>query len=582
VLTLAALAPVLFLFWALALRRWPGHAAAAGALGVALLGAVLVFGMPAGLALLSVLHGMAFGLWPIGWIVITAVVLYEVIVATGELELIKAALAAATPDRRLQALLVAFGLGALLEGAAGFGTPIAIGGAMLAALGFDPVLAAAVALVANAGGVALGGVGLGVEVAARVSGLDPRPVGALVGRMVPLLALVIPFLLTTLVAGARKGLQAWPAAAAAGVAFAAAQALTANLLGPQLVDVAAGLAALCAVLLVARFAPPAQAFRFPGDPATGGAAAPPLGQVLRAFSPFALLVLVVAAWSLPQVHALLGRATVELPIPGLDRALSADGHPIRATWRLDLLAAAGSAVALTALATALALGATRRDWALVLRRARGSLRRPLVTIALVLGFAFLMNASGMAAALGDALAGAGRAFPFAAPVLGWLGVVLTGSNASSNALFGHLQAVTAARVGVAPLLAVAANAFGGACAQMITPQGMAVATAGIGGLAGREGEVLRRTLPRSLLALAGAAIVTRLYAGPLSAVVPALHAAGATELPVASSGKGAALLVALGAAVAGIAALARRAGQAPGAPAHRDPGPVPTEPSEMP
>lgn len=580
--TAAALLPIAFLFWSLAVRRWPGHAAAAGALGVALVVAVLAFGMPARLALLSALHGVAFGLWPIAWIVAAAVALYELVVATGELEVVKAALAAATPDRRLQALLVAFGLGALLEGAAGFGTPIAIGGAMLAALGFEPVLAASVALVANASGVAFGAAGIGVEVAARVSGLATAEVGALSGRMVPLLSLAIPFLLTTLVAGARRGLEAWPAALAAGASFAAVQALAANALGPQLVDVAAGLAALGAVLLVARRWPPAAPFRFAGDPPPAEAAArPPLPQVLRAFSPFALLVLIVAAWSLPPVRALLDRATLTLAVPGLDGALVRDGGPVRALWRVDLLAATGTAVALGALASALALGASRADVELVLRRAGASLRRPVLTIALVLGFAFLVNASGMAAALGAAVARAGAAFPLAAPLLGWIGVVLTGSNTSSNALFGALQSVTARHVGMSPLLAVTANAVGGACAQMVTPQGMAVATAGIAALAGREGAMLRRTLPRSLGALAGVAVLTALLAGPLAALVPSAN--GLAGSPVAAPGGwGPAALAVTLIAVAVVAALARRAGGTPESPAHRDPGTLPREPSEMP
>jgi lactate permease len=579
--TAFALAPIAFLFWALAVRRWPGHAAAAGALLAALAVAVLAFGMPVRLALLSVLHGAAFGLWPIAWIIAAAVVLYELVVATGELEVVKAALGAATPDRRVQALLVAFGLGALLEGAAGFGTPIAIGGAMLAALGFEPVLAGSLALVANAAGVVFGGAGIGIEVAARVSGLSTAEVGALSGRMVPLLSLAIPFLLTTLVAGVRRGLQAWPAALAAGASFAAVQALAANLLGPQLVAVAAGLAAMGAVLLVARRFPAAAPFRFEGDPPAAAVAPPPLPQVLRAFSPFGLLILVVAAWSLPPVRALLDRATVTLPIPGLDGVLLRDGAPVRAVWRVDLLAATGTAVALGALCTAAALAASRADVALVLRRAGTSLRRPVLTIALVLGFAFLVNASGMAAALGETLARTGAAFPLAAPLLGWLGVVVTGSNTSSNALFGALQSATAVRLGLAPLLAVAANAVGGACAQMVTPQGMAVAAAGLPALAGREAALLRRTLPRSLGALAGMAVLSALFAGPLGALVPAGH--GAARAAAASPGAWGPAALALAAAVALVAiALARRAGRRPGAPAHRDPGVVPREPSEMP
>ncbi|HYD42652.1 MAG TPA: lactate permease LctP family transporter [Anaeromyxobacter sp.] len=581
-LTLAALAPVLFLFWALAVRRWPGHAAAAGALALALALAILAFGMPARLALLSVAHGMAFGLWPISGIVVAAVLLHELLAATGELDVVKAALAAATPDRRLQALLVAYGLGALLEGAAGFGTPIAIGGAMLAALGFEPVLAASAALVANVAGVGFGAVGIGVEVAGQVSGIPPREVGLLLGRTLPLLALAVPFLLTTLVAGARRGLEAWPAAAAAGLAFAGAQALAAHLVGPALADVAAGLAAIGAVLAVARRFPPARPFRFAGDPPPPRAAPPPPARVLRAFTPFALLVLVVAAWSLPPVRALLDAATRLVPVPGLDGAVVRDGLPVRALWRFDPLAAAGTAVALAALASGAALGATRHDWAFVLRRGGASLRRPVLTIALVLGFAYLVNASGMAQVMGASLARAGDLFPLAAPVLGWLGVVLTGSNTSSNALFGPLQAATAAHAGLPPVLAVAANAFGGACAQMVTPQGTAVATAGVAALAGREGAVLRRTLPRSLAALAGTAVVTALLAGPLAALVPAVGGTAA-HAPRAHAGSGGAvILAALAVLVAAITILARRAGRVAGAPAHVDPGPLPREPSEMP
>jgi lactate permease len=567
--TLAALAPVLFLFWALAVRRWPGHAAAGGALALALVSAMLVFRMPAGLALLAVAHGMAFGLWPIAWIVAAAVLLYELMVATGELEVVKAALAAATPDRRLQALLVAFGLGSLLEGAAGFGTPIAIATAVLAAIGFDPVLAATLALVSNAGGVALGAVGIGIEVAGQVSGLEPARVAAMVGRMVPLLAVPIPFLLTALVAGPRRGLRAWPAALAAGVSFSAVQGFVANALGAPLADVVAGLAALGAVLAVARRWRAAP-FRFAHDLPPSAAAPPPAARLLRAFSPFLILGVVVAAWSLPPVRALLGRATVVFPVPGLDGALVRGGAPVRALWKLDLLAAGGTAVAIAALVSAAALGATRREAVAAVRRAGGSLRRPVLTIALVLGFAFLMSASGMAAALGGALAAAGRAFPLASPALGWLGVVLTGSNTSSNALFGGLQQVTASHVGMDPLVAVAGNAFGGACAQMVTPQGMAVAAAGIPALAGRESAILRRTLPRSLAVLAFASLVTALLAGPLGRLVPAARAAGAAAAPP-SAASGALLLAAAALAASGLAWLARRAVLAPGDAAQGDP-----------
>lgn len=576
-----AAAPVLFLFWALAIRRWRGHAAAAGALAVALLVAILAFGMPAGLALLAAAHGFAFGIWPVAGIVGAAVLLYELVVATGELEVVKAALASATADRRIQALLVASGLGALLEGAAGFGTPVAIGGAMLAAMGFPPVLAATAALVGNTAGVGFGAIGIGMEVAGRVSGTDPAAVSALAGRTVPLVALAVPFLLVTLVAGARRGLEAWPAALASGGAFALTQGLVANVLGPQLADVAAALAGLGALLALLRVWRPRATFRFDADPAPAAAVALPLKRVLRAFTPFALLAIAVAAWSLRPVHALLDTATLVIPVPGLHGAAFGGGPPRVALLRLDLLAASGTAVLAALGVSVAALGATGRDLHAVSARALPALARPILTISLVLGFAFLMNASGMAAALGDVLAATGPAFPAASPVLGAVGVLVTGAISSSNALFVPLQAATATLVGASPLLAIAANVSGGVCAQMVTPQSMAVATAGIPGLAGREGEVLVRTTGRALALLAGVCAMNVLLSGPLSWAVPAARRVTVAPGAAPSAAAGWLLLGGAAALAAGLALFARRAGRAGWPPPH-DPGRFPPEPAELP
>jgi lactate permease len=557
-----AAAPVLFLFWALGARRWSGHAAAAGALALALALAVTAFRMPPAAALLAVLHGLAFAAWPIAGIVTGAVLLYQLVVATGELAVIEAALAAITPDRRLQALLVGLGLGALLEGAAGFGTPVAIAGAMLAALGFPAVLAAAVVLVANTSAVGFGAVAIGIEVAARISAQDPAALGALVGRNVALVSLAVPFLLVTLVAGTRKGLEAWPAALAVGAAFAAAQGGVATLLGPQLADVAGALAGVGALLALLRVWRPRRTFRFPADPPAAARAAPPRARVLRAFAPFAILAVLVAAWALGPVRALLDRATLTLPLPGLHGAALGGAPPRDALVRLDLLAASATAVLAAAAASAAALGARRADLAHVVRRAAASLRRPLLTVALVLGFAFLMGASGMAAALGGAVAaGAGPAFPVVSPLLGWLGVTLTGSITSSNALFARLQEAGAAQAGVAPLLAIAANVVGGACAQMTAPHSMAVASAGIPGILGHEGDVLRRTLGRSIALLGVAAVAIALQAGPLAWTVAPGRARAPGGDPAAWLGPAA--LATTGALVALIVLLARRAGRVP-------------------
>ena len=578
---LAAAAPVLFLFWALAVRRWRGHVAAAGALGVALAVAILVFAMPARLALLAVAHGAAFGLWPVAGIIAGAVLLYELVVATGELEVIKTALGSVTADRRLQALLVASGLGTLLEGAAGFGTPIAIGGALLAALGFPPVLAATVALVANTGAVGFGALGIGMEVAGSVSGVDPAAVSALSGRTIPLVSLAAPFLLVALVAGPRRGLAAWPAALASGVAFAVTQALVSNLLGAPLADVACALASIAAVLALSKVWRPRAVFRFDADPPPPAAARLPRARVLRAFTPFALLAIAVAAWSLRPVRALLDVATVVVPIPGLHGATFGGGAPLEALLRLDLLAASGTAV-LAALALSVpALGATAADVRVVLRRALRSLGRPVLTVSLVLGFAFLVKASGMAAALGSVLASTGAAFPAVSPLVGAIGVVLTGAISSSNALFVPLQQVTATQVGMSPLLAISANVAGGACAQMVAPQALAVATAGIPGIVGREGEVLARTARRSLALLAGVCGLTALQAGPLSWVVTGVDAGAGRAAAAPSAGSAWASLAGAAALACALALVARRAGRAPG-PDHRDPGPLPDEPSELP
>jgi lactate permease len=537
------------------------------------------FEVPAPLALVAALRGVAFAAWPLAGIVAGAVLLHELVVATGELAVIEAALAAVTPDRRLQALLVGFGLGPLLEGAAGFGTPVVIAGATLAALGFPPALAAAVVLVANTSAYGFGGVGIGIAVAARVSGHDPAALAALVGRNVALLSLAVPFLLVTLVAGARWGLGAWPAALAAGAAFAAAQALVARLLGPQLADVAGAVAGLAALLALLRAWRPRVPFRFPSDPPPAERTAPPPARALRAFAPFAMLAVLVAAWSLPPVRALLDAATVVVPVP-LPQGAASGGSPQRdALVRLDLLAANGTAVLAAVAASAVGLGATARDLRAVLRRAGASLRRPVLTMALVLAFAFLMDASGMAATLGRALAGAaGGAFPLASVWLGWLGVGLTGSITSSNALFAALQAAAAAQAGMAPLLAVAANVIGGTCAQMLAPQLMAVAAAGVPGVIGREAEVLRPILGRSIALAAAMSVVVAVQAGPLSWSLPV---SGARARVAAPTEGGAALLAGAGALVALLAWLARRAGRAPRGPTGAA-GPVPADSSGSP
>ncbi|MGC4000423.1 MAG: L-lactate permease [Anaeromyxobacter sp.] len=566
---LAAAAPLGFLFWALAVRRLRAHLAAPAAVGLALVAAVAGFGMPPGLALGAALHGAAQGLWPVAWVVVTAVYLHALSVRTGAFEVVRGALASLTSDRRLQALLIAFAFAAFLEGAAGFGAPVAIAAAMLVGLGFEPLPAALVCLVANTAPVAFGALGVPVLVAGQAAGVDPLAVSQLVGRTLPALALLTPFYVVVLLAGARRGLEVWPAALVVGGAFALAQALTANLLGPYLPDVVASLVSMGCLTLFLRAWRPARPWRFPAEPAAPAPAGPRAarGDVLRALSPFLLLSLFVAAWGLRPVHAALDAlGTVTLRWPGLDGAIVQDGHAVPAVLKLDLLASAGTAILLTALVSLPVLGARPSVALRTFGETLRTLRFPVLTIAAMLALAGIMNRSGMAAALGQVFAQTGRAFPLLAPVLGWLGVLMTGSDTASNALFGKLQASTAQQLGLDPVLAVAANTSGGGCGKMVSPQSLAVATAAVGQV-GREGELLRATLKHSLLLTALVSLLVWLQAGPLAFLVPSSSPPPATPPPppAALVAEGRAWLAVALAVIAGVALVAARVGRRPAA-----------------
>ncbi|HET6440501.1 MAG TPA: lactate permease LctP family transporter [Anaeromyxobacter sp.] len=526
----AAAIPIAFLFWALAVRRMKGHhtalyAAAAG-VGVAVAG----FRMPVGLALGATGLGMLYGLWPVAWIVLTAVFLYNLSVRTGQFEVIKNSLASITEDRRLQALLIAFSFGAFLEGAAGFGTPVAISAAMLVGLGFDPLYAAGLCLIANTAPVAFGAIGIPVIVAGQVSGIDAFSISQMVGRTLPVVSLLIPFYLVILMAGRRRGLEVWPAALVSGGSFAVAQFLCANLLGPMLPDIIASITSIVCLTLFLRAWRPARVWRFRGEAESEGKERLRFtgGQVLRAWTPFIVLSLFVGAWGVKPVqqaldHLLLARWS----LPGLDGVVIRDGAALPAVFKLNVLGAAGTSILFTALVSLPVLGATPALAARTFLQTIRTLRFPVLTISLVLGFAYIMNYSGMANALANAFSETGRAFPLLAPFLGWLGVLMTGSDTSANALFGKLQQVTASKLGIDPVIAVAANTSGGVCGKMISPQSLAVATASVG-LVGKESEIFRFTLKHSIVLTAAIALLVFLQSTALHFLVPT---AGSTVTP---------------------------------------------------
>ena len=534
---LTAAVPIFYLFWALAIKRMKGHWAAISAVAIAVAIAIIAYGMPAQLALLATFDGILFGLWPVAWIVVTAVYIYNLSVKTGQFEVIKNSLASISDDRRVQALLIAFSFGAFLEGAAGFGTPVAISAAMLAGLGFVPLYAAGICLLANTAPVAFGAIGIPIIVAGQVSGVDTMAISQLVGRTLPFLSVIIPLYLVILMAGWKKGLEVWPIALVSGASFAITQFLSSNYLGPMLPDILASIASMVATVLFLQFWQPKESWRFEHEAAAAGKEKLRYtgGQVFRAWAPFVLLSLFVAAWGIKPIKDFLDYYTLyKFPISGLHNMVIRGDKPMAAIYSFNLLSAAGTAILFAALFSIPVMGASLSTAAKVAGATFKTLRWPIVTIATILGFAYIMNFSGMAITLGLAFAATGHFFPFFAPLLGWVGVFMTGSDTSTNALFGKLQEVTATRIGVDPVITVSANTCGGVCGKMISPQSIAVATAATG-LVGREGDIFRFTLKHSIFLALIIAVFTYLQAYVVTWIVPHYEKVAAAAPAVAAA-----------------------------------------------
>jgi lactate permease len=534
--------PILFIFYALIIRRMKGYQASLGAIFLSLLIAIFVYGMPGKLALLSVAHGAAYGLFPICWLVFMAMVLFNLTVRSGQFEVIKHVMASITSDRRLQALLIAFSFGAFLEGTAGFGAPVAITAALLVGLGFNPLYASGICLIANTAPVAFGSIGIPITVAAQVSGIPELPISQMVGRTLPVLSVMLPFYLVTIIAGVRKAREVMPALLVSGISFALLQYLSSNFLGPALPDVIGGLGSIVSLMILLRFWKPRNIWRFADEPA------PTLDtsvryttrQVIRAWSPFILLTLVIIFWGLqPVKDALNATGLIQFEFPGLHQAIQAeDGTLLAKVFKLNLLSASGTAILVANLFTIPLVGLTYREGAGVFLETLKQLRFPILTIAAVLGFAYLVNDSGITLTLARVLANTGDWFPFFAPALGWLGVFITGSDTSANALFGKLQFVTAQSIGVDPVVTVGANVSGGVVGKMISPQSIAVAAAA-GDLVGQESQLFRFTVKHSFILLAFICVLTLLQAYVLKGLIPVyslLTNRASTAIPNLSTG----------------------------------------------
>ncbi|HHQ6559251.1 TPA: L-lactate permease [Serratia fonticola] len=528
--------PIAFFFLALIKLKLKGHIAATLTVGIALLVALFLYRMPIDRALAAVVYGFFYGLWPIAWIIIAAVFVYQISVKTGQFDIIRSSILSITPDQRLQMLIVGFCFGAFLEGAAGFGAPVAITAALLVGLGFNPLYAAGLCLIVNTAPVAFGAMGIPIIVAGQVTGLDSFEIGQMVGRQLPFLTIIVLFWIIAIMDGWRGIKETWPAVVVAGGSFALAQYLSSNFLGPELPDIISSLVSLVCLTLFLRVWQPKRLFRF--DNAEGAVGDQKLvqqhyalGQIIRAWMPFIFLTATVTLWSIPPFKALFAQGgalydwVFSIPVPFLDKLVAkmppvvANITPYVAVFKLDWFSATGTAIMVAAIASVIYLRMKPKDALTTLAETLKALMLPIYSIGMVLAFAFISNYSGLSATLALALAHTGSAFTFFSPFLGWLGVFLTGSDTSSNALFAALQATTAQQIGVSDVLLVAANTTGGVTGKMISPQSIAIACAAVG-LVGKESDLFRFTVKHSLIFTCMVGVITTLQAYWLTWMIP--------------------------------------------------------------
>jgi lactate permease len=516
-----AVLPLLTLFILLGGLRVAAHWAALCALAVAIVVALAVYSMPLGQALDSGLEGAAFGLFPIMWIVWNAIWIYNMTEATGHFAVLRRSFGRISADQRVQAVIIAFCFGALLEALAGFGTPVAITAVMLIALGFQPIKAAAVALVANTAPVAFGAIAIPIITLGEITGLPKEDLGAMVGRQTPALALFVPLILVGMVDGMRGVRQAWPAAVVGGLVFALGQFACSNYISVELTDIVASLlstAAIVALLQVWQPSEPIQGQRFArGGPAIAGAAVsdPVLeaevrrkddhhpdtrGEIFGAYAPYLIIIAVFSLAQWGPIKDFLDSVTQEFGWPGLN-VVNADGEaPASATFKFNWLAAAGTLLLIAGVVTMLVLRISPGRALRVYGRTLDQLKWATLTVASVLALAYVMNMSAQTITLGLWIAGAGGILAFLSPIIGWLGVAVTGSDTSSNSLFGALQVSAAKEAGLDQTLLAAANSSGGVLGKMISPQNLAIGAAAVG-MVGREGDLFRRVLGWSLVLL---------------------------------------------------------------------------------
>jgi len=556
---LVAVIPIVVLFVMLGALRKPAWMSALAALGSAFVIALVAYGMPVQLTVLSTLFGAAFGMFPIAWIVFSSILLYRLAVDTGKFEVIKSSIGGLTDDRRLQALFIAFSFGAFIEGAAGFGAPVAVSGAMLAGLGFNPFYAAGICLLANTAPVAFGSIGTPVLTLANVTGLPLLALSSMIGRLCAMISVLIPGYLMVVMVGRKKALQVLPAIIACGVSFAGVQFLVSNTLGPELTDIMSSLSCIIVMVVFMKLWKPKEIVRLEGDkPITISLAKTSPGQVFMGWLPYMLLVVAVLAlgepswkvkvntWTDQYLSASVHPALPQRPpdtsaeqlekdrvnrlnkimVPGLHNMITQVPPVVKvntkyaANFELNWLTASGTACFLAAIAAALCLGVGPRQFGGIYLATFKQLSKAMLTIASMLGLAYLMNYSGMTSTLGLSLAATGKLFPFFSAFVGWLGVFLTGSDTSANALFGNLQVVTANALGLNPILTASVNSAAGVMGKMISIQSIAVAVAATGMTSADESRLFRFTIKHSILLMILMGLISMLFAYVLPEYVP--------------------------------------------------------------
>ncbi len=529
--TLVAALPIALLLGGLALLRLRAHIAALLGLGAALLVAIAAFGMPAGMAARTAGLGAAYGLFPIGWIILNVIFLYDLTCEKGYFKIMQDSLTGITRDRRLQLLLIAFSFGAFFEGAAGFGTPVAVTAAILIGLGFAPLAASGLSLIANTAPVAFGALGTPIVALAGVTAIDVRELSAMVGRQLPFFSLIIPFWLIWAFCGFKKMKEVWPALVVAGVSFAVPQFLISNFHGPWLAGVGAAVISMASLVVFLLKWRPKTVCENEGL-AVGAPSGPapqrhPAGDLVRAWLPWIVLSVFVFLWGIPQIKALLdGVSVVRFPIPGLDRLVYrvppvvARETAESAVFTFNWLSFTGTGIFAAAVVSGFLMGFTPRRLIRAYGRTLKRVRFSLLTVAAMLSLGYVTRYSGLDATLGLAFARTGVLYPFFGTMLGWLGVALTGSDTSSNVLFGSLQKISAEQLGLSPVLMASANSAGGVMGKMIDAQSIVVASTATGWY-GHEGTILRYVFFHSLAlaALMGLFVLLQAYVFPFTALV---------------------------------------------------------------